>query len=86
MSKQDYYTVLGVERGASEEELKKAYRKLAMQYHPDQNNGDAAAAERFKELAEAYDVLRDPDKRERYDRYGMAGLTATAAGTAHAPT
>jgi molecular chaperone DnaJ len=73
-SKRDYYEVLGVARGASAEEIKKTYRKLAMQFHPDRNVGDAEAEEKFKEAAEAYDVLSNPDKRARYDRYGHAGL------------
>lgn len=74
MAKRDYYEVLSVERGASEEEIKKAYRKLAMQYHPDRNPGDHAAEEKFKEAAEAYEVLRDTDKRARYDRFGHEAL------------
>jgi molecular chaperone DnaJ len=72
--KRDYYEVLGVSRDADEETLKKAYRKLAMQYHPDRNPGDEEADARFKEAAEAFDVLRDAQKRQRYDRYGHAGL------------
>jgi molecular chaperone DnaJ len=72
--KRDFYEVLGVTREADEEEIKRAYRKLAMQYHPDRNLGDPEAEIRFKEAAEAYDVLRDPEKRERYNRYGHAGL------------
>jgi len=74
MAKRDYYEILGVRREASEDEVKKAYRKLAMQYHPDRNAGDHSAEERFKEVAEAYEVLRDRDKRDRYDRFGHAGL------------
>jgi molecular chaperone DnaJ len=70
MSKRDYYEILGVERNASSDELKKAYRKLAMQYHPDRNPGDAAASESFKEATEAFQVLSDPQKRTRYDRFG----------------
>jgi molecular chaperone DnaJ len=70
MSKHDYYEILGVSRGASQDDVKKAYRKLAMQYHPDRNKGDAAAEEKFKEVGEAYAVLSDPDKRARYDRFG----------------
>jgi molecular chaperone DnaJ len=71
---QDFYDVLGVARGASPEEIKKAYRKKAMQYHPDRNPGDKEAEARFKEAAEAYEVLSDADKRARYDRYGHEGL------------
>src|SRR5438445_7249075 len=74
MSAGDYYTVLGVARGASEADVKKAYRKLAMTYHPDRNNGDKAAEEKFKEITEAYEVLSDPAKRATYDRFGEAGL------------
>jgi molecular chaperone DnaJ len=73
-SKRDYYEVLGVRRDADGEEIKRMYRKLAMQYHPDRNVGDAEADLKFKEAAEAYEVLRDPAKRQRYDRYGHAGL------------
>jgi molecular chaperone DnaJ len=74
MAKRDYYQVLGVAREASEEDLKKAYRKLAMQFHPDRNQGDQAAEVKFKELNEAYDVLKDPEKRAAYDRYGHAAF------------
>jgi molecular chaperone DnaJ len=74
----EYYSVLGVERGASDDDIKKAYRKLAMTYHPDRNNGSKDAEEKFKEITEAYDVLRDPDKRAMYDRYGEAGLRGGA--------
>ncbi len=77
MAKRDYYEVLGVSRGATEEELKKAYRRLALKYHPDRNQGDKAAEERFKEASEAYEVLRDPQKRELYDRFGHEGLRQT---------
>ncbi|MFO0689224.1 MAG: molecular chaperone DnaJ [Myxococcota bacterium] len=80
MSKRDYYDVLGVERGASESELKKAYRKLAMDCHPDRHPDDPAAEERFKQLSEAYAVLSDPDKRARYDRFGHAGVGGPGGG------
>jgi molecular chaperone DnaJ len=73
-AKRDYYAVLGVSKEADAEELKKAFRRLAMQYHPDRNSGDTEAAEKFKEASEAYDVLSNADKRQRYDRYGHAGL------------
>src|SRR5262249_57814047 len=72
--KKDYYETLGIDRAADAEEIKRAYRKLAMQYHPDRNVGDQEAEEKFKEAAEAYEVLHDPEKRQRYDRYGHAGL------------
>ncbi|MCU0389898.1 MAG: molecular chaperone DnaJ [Thermoflexibacter sp.] len=74
MAKRDYYEVLGVIKNSSEEEIKKAYRKLAIKYHPDKNPGDKDAEEKFKEAAEAYEVLSNPDKRTRYDRYGHQGL------------
>ena len=73
MAQRDYYEVLGVSRDASEDEIKKAYRKLALKYHPDHNPGDKEAEEKFKEAAEAYDVLHDADKRARYDQFGHAG-------------
>ena len=72
--KRDYYEVLGVEKTASAEEIKKAYRKKAIQYHPDKNPGDKEAEEKFKEAAEAYEVLSDPQKRQRYDQFGHAGM------------
>lgn len=81
----DYYEILGVARGASDEEIKSAYRKLAMRWHPDRNDGSKEAEEKFKDLTEAYDVLRDPQKRAVFDRYGEAGLRGGggAAGFHH---
>jgi molecular chaperone DnaJ len=80
MAKRDYYEVLGVSKGADKNEIKKAYRKLAIQYHPDKNPDDKAAEEKFKEAAEAYEVLSDPDKRARYDRFGHAGVDQSGGG------
>ncbi|MBM3536116.1 MAG: molecular chaperone DnaJ, partial [Alphaproteobacteria bacterium] len=80
MAKQDYYETLGVAKGASPEDLKKAYRKLAMQHHPDRNPGDKKAEQRFKELNEAYDVLKDEQKRAAYDRFGHAAFEGGANG------
>ena len=74
MSKRDYYEVLGLERGASEADIKSAYRKLALKYHPDKNPGDSAAETSFKEASEAYEVLSEPDKRANYDKFGHAGV------------
>ncbi len=78
MAKRDYYEVLGVNKSASADEIKKAYRKKAIQYHPDKNPGDKVAEENFKEAAEAYDVLSNPDKRARYDQFGHAGMSGAA--------
>lgn len=78
--KRDYYEVLGVSRDASPEEIKKAYRKAAIQFHPDKNPGDKNAEEKFKEAAEAYDVLSNPDKKARYDQFGHAGMGGAAGG------
>ncbi len=80
MAKRDYYEVLGVSRNSSEEEIKKAYRKLAIKYHPDKNPGDKEAEEKFKEAAEAYEVLSNPDKRARYDRFGHQGMDGFSGG------
>ena len=79
----DFYDALGVARGASDDDIKKAYRKLAMQHHPDKNNGSKESEEKFKQVTEAYDVLRDPNKRAIYDRYGEAGLQGSAGAGYH---
>lgn len=76
----DYYKILGVERTATADEIKRAYKKVAIKYHPDRNPGDKEAEEKFKQAAQAYDVLRDPDKRARYDQFGAAGVDGTAGG------
>src|SRR5215831_20587173 len=78
--KRDYYEILNVQKSATLEEIKKAYRKVAMQYHPDRNPGDKAAEEKFKEAAEAYEVLSDVDKRAKYDRYGHQAFTPGMGG------
>ncbi len=80
MSKRDYYEVLGVNKGASKDEIKKAYRKLALKYHPDKNPGDSEAEDKFKEAAEAYEVLSNDEKRPRYDQFGHAGMNGRAGG------
>ena len=80
MEKRDYYEVLGVAKNATPEDIKKAYRKLALKYHPDRNPGDKDAEEKFKEAAEAYSVLSDPDKKARYDQFGFAGMNGGAGG------
>lgn len=80
MSKRDYYDVLGVSKTASEDEIKKAYRKLAIKFHPDKNPGDKEAEEKFKEAAEAYDVLSNAEKKRRYDQYGHAGMGGSGFG------
>src|SRR4030088_592597 len=79
----DFYSVRGVERTAADDDIKKAYRKLAMTYHPDRNGGSKEAEEKFKAITEAYDVLRDPQKRTTYDRYGEAGLRGGGGGYHH---
>src|SRR6202789_6067 len=79
-TKRDYYHVLGVERNATAEDIKKAYRKLAVKYHPDKNPGDKAAEEKFKELGEAYEILSNPDKRAAYDRYGHSAFASGGGG------
>ena len=84
MSKRDFYEILGVDRGASEADIKKAYRKLAIKYHPDKNPDDAEAESRFKEAAEAYEVLSDQQKRAKYDRFGHAGMGGAAWTTSSA--
>ncbi len=80
MAKRDYYEILGVSKNASDDEIKKAYRKLAIKYHPDKNPGDKSAEEKFKEISEAHEVLSDKQKRARYDQFGHAGVNGGASG------
>lgn len=80
MSKKDFYDILGTNKSSSPEEIKKAYRQNAIKYHPDKNPGDKAAEDKFKEAAEAYEVLSDPDKKQRYDQFGHAGVGSSAQG------
>src|SRR2546423_13189924 len=85
MSKRDYYEILGVTRTATEQEIKSAYRRLAVKNHPDKNPGDAEAEEKFKEAAEAYSILSDAEQRTRYDRFGHAGVSSSAGASWGAP-
>src|SRR6267142_7085760 len=85
MSKREYYEVLGISRTATDQEIKSAYRRLAMRHHPDKNPDDAASEEKFKEAAEAYAVLSDPEQRRRYDRFGHAGVSSAASAAWGAP-
>src|SRR5690348_14436597 len=80
MAKQDFYELLGVAKGAGAEDIKRAYRKLAMQYHPDRNPGDKSAEQKFKDISEAYDVLKDDQKRAAYDRFGHAAFENGSRG------
>ena len=80
MAKRDYYEVLGLGKDASADEIKKAYRKMAIKYHPDKNPDDTEAEAKFKEAAEAYEVLSNADKKARYDRFGHAGMGGAASG------
>ena len=82
MSKRDYYEILGIPKNADETEIKKAYRKMALKYHPDKNPGDKEAEEHFKEAAEAYEVLSNPEKRRKYDQFGHEGVRGSAGGGA----
>mgnify|MGYP001642430338 FL=1 len=76
--KRDYYEVLGLQKGASDADIKKAFRKMALKYHPDKNPGDKKAEEKFKEINEAYGILSDPEKKDKYDRFGHAGVDPNA--------
>jgi len=80
MAKRDYYEILEISKNADDSEIKKAYRKMAIKHHPDKNPGNKEAEDKFKEAAEAYEVLRDPQKRQRYDRYGHEGVRGGAGG------
>src|SRR5258706_9460693 len=80
MAKRDFYEVLGVGRNATEAEIKKAYRQMALKYHPDKNPGNKEAEEKFKEAASAYEVLSDKEKRQKYDQFGHQGVGSSAAG------
>ena len=82
-TKRDYYEVLGIEKAADAEEIKRAYRRLAMKYHPDRNPGDADAEAKFKEAAEAYEVLSDESKKQRYDQFGHEGLRSQGGPATH---
>ena len=82
MSKKDYYEVLGVQRNAGEPEIKKAYRQMALKFHPDKNPGNKEAEDKFKEAAEAYEVLSNPEKRQRYNQFGHQGLGGNGGGGA----
>ena len=84
-NKRDYYEVLGVQKSASADEIKKAYRKAAMKYHPDRNPGDKEAEAKFKEVGEAYEVLSDDSKRQRYDQFGFAGVDPNYGGGGNGP-
>jgi molecular chaperone DnaJ len=83
MSKRDYYEILGVAKSSTADEIKKAYRKVAMQFHPDRNPGDKAAEDKFKEAAEAYEVLSDPNKKAKYDQYGHQAFEGGGFGGGH---
>src|SRR6195952_5760984 len=85
MSKRDYYDILGVAKGADADEIKKAYRKMAIKYHPDKNEGDKEAEEKFKEAAEAYEVLSNPEKRQRYNQFGHAANAQSPNGGGGSP-
>ena len=82
MSDRDYYEILGVSRSASNDEIKKSYRKLAMKYHPDKNSGDSKSEKKFKEISQAYEILKDPQKKSAYDQYGHAAFQQGGMGGA----